>query len=86
VYELILTVMVTFVGPVAEVDGHGVKMLPQRYEVAVQGFSSEEECTSFAGYKSLESYLTSAFGTQTTVSPASEPHCRAQPAASTAKN
>jgi hypothetical protein len=68
VYELILTVMVTFVGPVAEVDGHGISMLSQRYEVAVQGFSSQEACSSFAGYTSLESYLTGAFGAQTKVS------------------
>jgi hypothetical protein len=52
--------------------------------VAVQGFATQEECTSFAGYQGLESFLTSAYGTQTTVSPESTPRCRRVPAAAAA--
>ncbi len=84
-YELILTVMVTFGGPVADIDGHGVAMVTKRYVVAVQGFPSKAECLSFDGYTNLESSLTSSFGSQTTVSPETTPTCRLQPVA-TASN
>jgi len=79
-YEMILTVLVSFSGPVAELDGHGVNMVSQRYVVAVQGFTSEQECMSFAGYQNLESSLTSSFGAQTKIIPESKPRCQAQPA------
>ncbi len=85
-YQLILTVMVTFGAPVADIDGHGVSMVTQRYVVAVQGFATREECLSFAGYTSLENSLTSTFGSQTKVSPETTPRCQVQPAATTASN
>jgi hypothetical protein len=87
-YQLILTVMVTFGGPVADIDGHGVAMVTQRYVVAVQGFSTKEECVNFEGqgYTSLESSLTSTFGSQTKVSPETTPRCQLQPAETTASN
>jgi hypothetical protein len=87
-YELILTVMVTFGAPVADIDGHGVSMITQRYVVAVQGFSTKEECVNFEGqgYPSLESSLTTTFGTQTKVSPESTPRCQAESSKNTASN
>jgi hypothetical protein len=85
-YELILTVMVQFAGPVAELDGHGVSMLTQQYRVAVQGFSTREECLNFAAFPGIESFLTSAYGTTTTVSQENTPHCIVEPAATTTSN
>jgi hypothetical protein len=83
-YELILTVLVTFTQPVLTLDGHGVSMVTRRYEVAVQSFQTKEECMSFTGYPDLESSLTDTFGANTKVVPAeSAPECRKQPASGT---
>ncbi len=81
-YELILTVMVKFAGPVAELDGgRQVSMVTQRYEVAVQGFASKEECLTYDGYDQLSSSLAASFGAATQVVPESTPRCWKQPAA-----
>jgi hypothetical protein len=80
-YELILTVMVTVGRPVLVLDGHGVSMVTNRYEVAVQGFPSKEECLAFSGYTDLEQSLTGTFGANTKVVPETTPRCRQQPAA-----
>ncbi|MGC1458439.1 MAG: hypothetical protein WA825_09205 [Steroidobacteraceae bacterium] len=85
-YELILTVMVTFGAPVADIDGHGVAMVTQRYVVAVQGFATKEDCLSFDGYQNLESSLTSTFGSQTKVTPETTANCKLQRVAATASN
>ena len=85
-YELILTVMVTFGAPVADIEGHGVAMVTQRYVVAVQGFATKEECLSFDGYSNLESSLTGTFGSQTKVTPETTGNCRLQPVATTASH
>jgi hypothetical protein len=66
-YELILTVMVTFARPVAVIDGHGVGLITQRYEVSVQGFATESDCANYAGYTELEKTLTDTFGGTTKV-------------------
>lgn len=87
-FQLILTVMVSFAGPVADVDGHGVAMVTQRYVVAVQGFATREDCVNFEGqgYTSLESSLTSTFGSKTKVTPETTPRCQLEPAEATASN
>lgn len=78
-YELILTVMVKFGGPVAELDsGHEVSMITQRYDVAVHGFASKQECLNYSGYDDIASSLTSTFGTATQVVPEATPRCRPQ--------
>jgi hypothetical protein len=82
-YELILTVMVTFTHPVVMLDGHGVSMLEHRYQVAVQSFPTEAACMSFAGYADLESSLTDTFGADTKVVPESAPRCIRQSASTT---
>ncbi len=83
-YELILTVLVTFNQPVLVLDGHGVSMMTRRYEVAVQNFPTKDECASFTGYADLEASLTGTFGANTKVIPMeSAPECRRQPASGT---
>jgi hypothetical protein len=77
-YELILTVMVTFGQPVLVLDGHGVSMVTRRYEVAVQGFPTKDECVSFAGYKDLEESLTGTFGADTKIVPETTARCMLQ--------
>ena len=77
-YELILTVMVTFSHPVLSLDGHGVSMLTNRYEVAVQSFPTQDDCQNFAAYADLESSLTGTFGADTKVVQESAPHCKRQ--------
>ena len=77
-YELILTVMVTFSQPVLTLDGHGVSMVTNRYQVAVQSFTSKEQCMNFAGYADLESSLTSTFGADTKVVQEATPVCKKQ--------
>jgi hypothetical protein len=78
-YELILSVMVNFAGPVAVIDGHSVGVITQRYEVSVQGFSTESDCANYAGFSELESYLTQTFGATTKVSSEAAPRCQRQP-------
>ena len=79
-YELILTMMVRFAGPVAELDsGHRVAMVTQQYTIAVQGFTSQQDCMNYAGYRDLESSLASTFGANTRVVPESRPRCILQP-------
>jgi hypothetical protein len=80
-YELILTVVVTFAHPVEVVDGHGVSMLSRNYEMAVQGFSNKEACLSYTNYTDLEDSLTSTFGADTKVALEAAPQCRPQSAA-----
>jgi hypothetical protein len=77
-YELILTVMVSFAGPVATIDGHSVGVVRQPYEVSVQGFATESDCSSYAGYTELENALTSTFGANTKVVPEATPRCQKQ--------
>jgi len=85
-YELILTVMVKFSGPVMELTGgHEVSMLTRQYTVSVQGFASESACWSYTGYDELSKTLSSQFGAPTTVDTES-PHCRPQPTSTTASN
>ncbi len=79
-YELILTVMVTVGQPVLTLDGHGVTMITKKYEVAVTGFNTKADCTSFTGYADLTASLTSTFGSTTEVQPEAQPRCRPQPA------
>lgn len=81
-YQLILTVMVTFSQPVLMLDGHGVSMVTQKYQVAVQGFPTKDECLAFSGYSDLEQSLTGTFGANTQVVPETTPRCTRQPAAS----
>lgn len=81
-YELILTMMVKFAGPVAELDsGHRVAMVTQQYTIAVQGFTSQQDCLNYANYNDLETSMTSTFGASTKVIPESRPRCIPQPAA-----
>ncbi len=84
-YELILTVLVTFTQPVLILDGHGVSMVTHRYEVAVQSFKTMEECTNFAGYADLEKLAGRTPSAQTPRSSSTEtaPQCRKQPASGT---
>ncbi|HTV79083.1 MAG TPA: hypothetical protein VMF03_12545 [Steroidobacteraceae bacterium] len=78
-YELILTVVVTFTQPVLVLNGHGVSMVTRRYEVAVQNFTSKDQCMNFAGYTDLENSLTDTFGASTKVVPQeTAPVCRLQ--------
>jgi hypothetical protein len=77
-YELILSVMVSFAGPVATIDGHNVGVVTQRYEVSVQGFTSESACSGYAGYTELEKSLTTTFGANTKVVPEATPRCQRQ--------
>jgi hypothetical protein len=77
-YELILTVMVTFSHPVLTLEGHGVSMVTNRYEMAVQSFQTKEECLNFAGYTDLENSLTGTFGADTKIVQESTPRCRRQ--------
>jgi hypothetical protein len=77
-YELILTVMVTFPHPVLTLEGHGVSMVTSRYEVAVQSFETKEECLNFAGYTDLEDSLTGTFGADTKIVQEATPRCRRQ--------
>jgi hypothetical protein len=77
-YELIITVMVTFSHPVLSLDGHGVSMLTNRSEVAVQSFPSKDDCLDFAGYTDLENSLTGTFGADTKVVQESAPRCKRQ--------
>jgi hypothetical protein len=77
-YELILSVMVSFTGPVATIDGHNVGVMTQRYEVSVQGFASESECASYQGYTQLEKSLTDTFGADAKVVPEAAPRCQKQ--------
>jgi hypothetical protein len=74
-YNLFLTVMVTFSHPVLVLDGHGVSMVTRMYQVAVQGFSSKGDCINFAGYTDLEQSLTGTFGADTKVVPEATPRC-----------
>jgi hypothetical protein len=82
-YELILTVMVTFAHPVEVVDGHGIAMLSHNYEVAVQGFSNKEACLTYTNFTDLEKSLTSTFGADTKVALEAAPQCQPQPATAT---
>jgi hypothetical protein len=84
-YELILTVMVNFAGPVAVVDGHGVGVITQRYEVSLQGFATESDCANFAGYSELEKSLTDTLGGNTKVLFEAAPRCEKQPSTAGAK-
>ncbi|HTC44782.1 MAG TPA: hypothetical protein VK696_07025 [Steroidobacteraceae bacterium] len=84
-YELILSVMVNFAGPVASIDGHGVDVITQRYEVALQGFASEGDCANFAGFTDLEKALTDTFGGTTKVISEAAPRCQKQPSTVSAK-
>jgi hypothetical protein len=77
-YELILTVVVTFSQPVLTLDGHGVSMVTNRYEVAVQNFATKELRLGFSGYADLESSLTDTFGANTKIAQESAPQCRRQ--------
>jgi hypothetical protein len=77
-YELILTILVTFSQPVLVMDGHGVSMLTRKYQVAVQGFPTYAECMSFAGYTDLEQSLTGTIGAVTQVIPETTPRCTYQ--------
>ncbi len=77
-YNLFLTVMVTFTHPVLVLDGHGVSMVTRMYQVAVQGFPSKDECMNFAGYTDLEQSLTGTFGADTKVVPEATPRCMVQ--------
>jgi hypothetical protein len=77
-YELILTVMVTFGHPVAVLDNYGVSMITTKYEVAVQGFPTKNECINFSGYTDLEQSLTGTFGADTKVVPETTPRCKLQ--------
>ncbi len=77
-YQLILTVMVTFSQPVLQLDGHGVSMVTHKYEVAVQGFPTKDECLAFSGYTDLEQSLTGTFGANTKVVPETTPRCTRQ--------
>lgn len=78
-YSLILSVMVTFAHPVLVLDGHGVSMVTHRYEVAVGGFATKDECLNFAGYTDLEQSLTGTFGADTKVIPETTARCYLQP-------
>lgn len=82
-YELILTVMVTFARPVAVIDGHGISMVSHNYEVAVQGFSNKEACLSYTNFQDLENSLTGTFGANTKVALEAAPQCQPQPATTT---
>jgi hypothetical protein len=84
-YELILSVMVNFAGPVAVIDGHGVGVITQRYEVSLQGFATEGDCANFAGFADLEKTLTDTFGGPPKVISEAAPRCQKQPSAANAK-
>ncbi len=77
-YNLFLTVMVTFSHPVLMLDGHGVSMVTRQYQVAVQGFPTKDECLNFSGYADLEQSLTGTFGADTKIVPETTPRCISQ--------
>lgn len=80
-YELILTVMISFPGPVLVLeDGHSVTMASNYYRVAIQGFPNQQDCLNYKGYQAVTLTLTNALGGVADIVPdTTNARCKLQP-------